>query len=100
MVLGLNPSEHKRSSSSPQYPYWLRDSPSPTFNGHKGAFPRLKQPEHKLTTHFHLVPMLRISGAIYSPCMPSGCGHGKLYLSHHLLKWGNFLHDEFISRKI
>jgi len=76
MVQGLNPGKGKILSSSPQHPDWLRDAPSPTFNGHKDAFPRLKQPEHKLTTHFQLVPRLRMSGAIYYPSMPSGCGHG------------------------
>jgi len=90
MIRGLNPDKGKRSSSSPQHPDWLMDSPSPTFNGQKDAFPRLNKPEHKLTTHFHLVPRLRISATIYCPYMPSGCGHGKLYLSYHLLSGETF----------
>jgi hypothetical protein len=43
-------------------PNW--GSPSFLLNGHSNPFPGVKQPVRILTTHFHQVPRLRMSGAI------------------------------------
>jgi hypothetical protein len=50
--------------SSPKLPDQLRGLPSFIFSGHRDSFARVKRPVLMLTTHLHLTPTLRISGAI------------------------------------
>ena len=55
-------------------PHCLWGSPNLLFNRYRCSLPRAKRPGRKVTLHFHLVPMLRMSGAI--PLLPPICLYG------------------------
>jgi hypothetical protein len=58
----LKPGRGKRFFFSPQHPDSFWGPHSPLFNGYQGSFLDVKQPGQ--TTHLHLVPRLRMGGAI------------------------------------
>jgi hypothetical protein len=45
-------------------PWRAPGPPSLLFNGHRCSFPGVKRPGREVDDHLHLVPMLRMSGAI------------------------------------
>jgi len=54
--------------------------PSLLFNRYRGSFPGIGGQCLRLTTHVHLVPRLRMSGAIpLLPHIPSWCGQRRVY---------------------
>jgi hypothetical protein len=63
-IWGSNPGSGKRFFSSPKHPKGLYSRASLLFNGFQGSFPGLKQLGHIVDHHHHLVPSLRMSGAI------------------------------------
>jgi hypothetical protein len=64
MVWGSSLSQGKRIYSSQKHPDQLGGPPSLLFSDYVDAFLEVKQQGMKLTTHLHLVLMLRITGAI------------------------------------
>jgi len=65
----LSPDRGKGFLSSPKHPDWLRDPSSLLDNWYHGLFHRgYSNQGMKLTTHFSLIPRLRLSGAI--PLLP------------------------------
>jgi hypothetical protein len=76
------PGRCKRSCSSPKRPDRLWCSTTPLFNGYRGVFPGGSGRGLKLTTCLHLVPRLRMNGAV--PSLPHVSWHaqGQLYSRH------------------
>jgi hypothetical protein len=80
---GSIPGGSKSFISSPKRPDRIRRPPSLLFSGYRRFILGVKRPGHKLTTYLHIVPRLRMSGAIpLLPYMPSWHGQGQLYPYH------------------
>jgi len=58
----LIPGRSKRFFFSPKHPDLFWGPHGPLFNGYQGSFLDIKQPGQ--TTHLHLIPRLRMGGAI------------------------------------
>jgi hypothetical protein len=64
MVQGLNSCQSKRVFSSPKYPDQPWGLLSLLFNGYLDSLPEVKQLQHEITTHLHLVQRIRMSDSI------------------------------------
>jgi hypothetical protein len=75
-IWGLNASRVKRLLSSSKCPDWSQGPPSLLFNWYWGSFPAVRQPWCEVTTRFHLMLRLRVSGTV--PFFLLICFHGKV----------------------